>query len=781
VSSHASWLRRGRTRRVALAVGAMAIVAAGTTLAPSFAGAATPSSASDAVAGGLTPLPAAQGYWTTAADGGVFAFQSPFYGSMGGQPLAAPVVGMAPGPDGRGYWEAAADGGVFAFNTTFFGSMGGKPLNQPVVGIAATSDGGGYWEVAADGGVFAFGDAGFYGSVGGKPLNQPVVGIAATPDGKGYWEVARDGGVFAFGDAGFYGSMGGKRLNQPVVGIAATNDGSGYWEAAADGGVFAFGNAEFYGSMGGKPLNQPVVGIAATPDGKGYWEASRDGGVFTFGNAQFQGSMGGTPLNAPMVGIASSQSGQGTPEDDESLVWGACNNSQDVPGNWQCANFAVPLDYDDPSKGTIELSVSRLGATDPAARVGSLLWNPGGPGSAAATEVMGFENALPPEIRSDFDLVAFSPRGTEGPSLAQCPESPTIPDPDATDPTTTQPWLQENTSANAACAAAVGEEQPYLGTWETAQDMDTVRAALGDDKLTYLGYSYGTRLGAVYAERFPDRIRAMVLDSNMNPSGGVAEFGRGKGAADNNTFQRANTVCGPNGSSCGIDQSFLDVYQAAVAKTPVTLDDGMVVTASELQSSIWTSLIGVAGSPPAQYQQTVDGIAIGLAAMAAGQPASLPGGSGSTGSVVAGLNPGNANVALSAINCDDYSDRPDADTINGVVTDAAAAAGSINTSSAGAFFSGLCSGWPQGDHPVQSIAADPTVPVVVIGVTQDPLTSYVWSQQMAQAIAGSSFVTYQGGVHGASFGAGSTCINTAVSTYLVNPTDPPQNGLVCSD
>jgi pimeloyl-ACP methyl ester carboxylesterase len=779
MSSRVSWLRRGVVRRSALAVGAVSIVVGGTMLAPSFAGAVAPSS-SDASAGAITPLPAAQGYWTVAADGGVFAFQSPYYGSMGGHPLAAPVVGMASGPEGRGYWEAAADGGVFAFNTTFFGSMGGMPLNQPVVGMAATADGGGYWEVARDGGIFAFGDAGFYGSMGGKPLNQPIVDMAVTPDGMGYWEVARDGGVFAFGDAGFYGSMGGKPLNQPVVAMTATSDGGGYWETAADGGVFAFGDAGFYGSMGGKRLNQPVVGIAATPDGKGYWEVAADGGIFTFGNAQFQGSMSGTPLNASMVGITSSQSGQDTPDDNESLDWGACNNSEDVPGNWQCANFTVPLDYDDLSKGTIELSVSRLGATDPAARVGSLLWNPGGPGSAAATEVMGFEKALPPEIRSDFDLVAFSPRGTEGASLAQCPDTPTIPDPDATDPSTTQPWVAQNTSVNAACAAAIGAELPYLGTWETAQDMDGVRAAVGDAKLTYLGYSYGTRLGAVYAERYPDRIRAMVLDSNMNPSGGVAEFGLGKGAADNATFQRANTFCGPNGSNCGIDQSFLDVYAAAIAKTPVTLDDGTVLTASDLQSNIWNSFVGIAGSPPAEYQATMVGIASGLAAIAAGQTADLPGGSDSTGSLLAGLQPGNANVALSAINCDDYSDRPDADTINGVVTAAAAATGSINTSSAGAFLSGLCSGWPQGDHPVESITATPTVPVVVVGVTLDPLTSYAWSQQMAQAIAGSSFVTYQGGVHGASFSAGSTCVDTAVSTYLVNPTDPPQNGLVCS-
>ena len=197
-----------------------------------------------------------------------------------------------------GYWEVAADGGVFAFgNARFYGSMGGRPLNAPIVGLAATPDDHGYWEVAADGGIFAFGDAKFHGSMGGTALDAPIVGMAATPDGHGYWEVAADGGLFAFGDARFYGSMGGRPLAAPIVAIAATPSGGGYWEVAADGGLFAFGNAAFYGSMGGRPLDAPIVGLAATPDGQGYWEVAADGGIFAFGDAAFYGSMGGQPLN----------------------------------------------------------------------------------------------------------------------------------------------------------------------------------------------------------------------------------------------------------------------------------------------------------------------------------------------------------------------------------------------------------------------------------------------------------------------------------------------------
>ncbi len=249
------------------------------------------------------------GYREVASDGGIFGFgtlgSGAFFGSMGGRPLDAPIVGIAATPDDDGYWEVASDGGIFSFGSaTFYGSMGGRALNRPIVGMAAAPDGHGYWEVASDGGIFSFGSAQFYGSMGGQQLNRPIVGMAAAPDGHGYWEVASDGGIFSFGSARFYGSMGGRPLNRPIVGMAGTPDGHGYWEVASDGGIFTFGNAGFDGSMGGKTLDAPVVGMAARGDGSGYWEVASDGGVFNFGTAPFLGSMGATRLNEPVVGIA---------------------------------------------------------------------------------------------------------------------------------------------------------------------------------------------------------------------------------------------------------------------------------------------------------------------------------------------------------------------------------------------------------------------------------------------------------------------------------------------
>ncbi len=240
---------------------------------------------------------------------------APFLGSTGAIRLNSPVMGMAATPSGRGYWSVAADGGVFAFgDARFLGSTGALRLARPMVGMAANPSGNGYWLVSSDGGVFAFGDASFHGSTGALRLTAPVVGMAATPSGRGYWLAAADGGIFAFGDARFAGSTGSLRLNSPVVGMAATATGAGYWMVAADGGIFAFGDAVFAGSTGSLRLNSPVVGmaVAPTPRGRtGYWLVAADGGIFAFGDAEFQGSTGALRLTRPVVAMAAGNPGAG--------------------------------------------------------------------------------------------------------------------------------------------------------------------------------------------------------------------------------------------------------------------------------------------------------------------------------------------------------------------------------------------------------------------------------------------------------------------------------------
>ena len=191
------------------------------------------------------------GYFLAAADGGIFDLRRGALPRFDGRADHSMHrwSGSPPPPAVRATGSSRPTAASSTTATrSFYGSMGGRPLDAPIVGMAATPSGQGYWLAAADGGIFAYGDAVFLGSMGGQHLNQPVVGIAATPTGQGYWLVAADGGIFAYGDAVFDGSTGAIHLNQPVVGIAPYGNDAGYWLVAKDGGIFAFGGAPFLGS-----------------------------------------------------------------------------------------------------------------------------------------------------------------------------------------------------------------------------------------------------------------------------------------------------------------------------------------------------------------------------------------------------------------------------------------------------------------------------------------------------------------------------------------------------
>jgi hypothetical protein len=254
----------------------------------------------------VAPAQKPTGYRLAGADGGVFDYgQSTYKGSANTVPSKFPIVDIEETKDRSGYWETASDGGIFAYNAPYFGSMGGQFLQAPIMAMAPTPTNDGYWLVGFDGGVFAFGKAKFFGSMGGMKLNSPVAGIVPTPTGQGYWLFALDGGVFSFGDAVYAGSAAGQPLTVATSGMAPTPSGKGYWLTTTDGQVMPFGDAGNFGQVKNpKDLKGDITDIKATEDGKGYWLAAKDGGVFAFGNAPFYGSAGGLKLNSPVVAMA---------------------------------------------------------------------------------------------------------------------------------------------------------------------------------------------------------------------------------------------------------------------------------------------------------------------------------------------------------------------------------------------------------------------------------------------------------------------------------------------
>ena len=250
-------------------------------------------------------------------DGGTFARPWSFEGPNEGLRCVfseadrrkAPFVSLAAPTNGRVCWGATAAGDVVTLQqgnenpNPYYGSVAGTRLRAPIVGIEPEPSNFGYWLVAGDGGVFAFGAAAFHGSAGNLRLRRPIVGMAPRPTGWGYWLAASDGGVFSYGDAQFHGSTGGLTLRSPVVAIAATPTGNGYWLAAADGGVFAFGDAGFHGSGADFGLRGPIVSMVASSTGKGYVLVAADGAVFAFGDAPFMGSHANMRLGTPIVDV----------------------------------------------------------------------------------------------------------------------------------------------------------------------------------------------------------------------------------------------------------------------------------------------------------------------------------------------------------------------------------------------------------------------------------------------------------------------------------------------
>src|SRR5215213_1611977 len=207
---------------------------------------------------------------------------------------------------------------------------------------------------------------------------------------------------------------------------------------------------------------------------------------------------------------------EATPEaTPTSLAWSACSDAD----GWECGILPVPLDYGDPTGPIIDLSLTRLPATDQAGRIGALVINCGGPGCPTVTILHQLGTLLfPDETRAQFDLVGFDPRGVGESGQIDCRpdyEAYYALDPSPDDDAEWESWLAGGRAFAASCAHNAGDLLPFLGTENVVSDMERLRQALGEETISFLGLSYGTSIGARYADRYPDRVRAFALDSAL--------------------------------------------------------------------------------------------------------------------------------------------------------------------------------------------------------------------------------------------------------------------------
>ncbi|WP_426364563.1 alpha/beta hydrolase [Streptomyces sp. E-08] len=461
---------------------------------------------------------------------------------------------------------------------------------------------------------------------------------------------------------------------------------------------------------------------------------------------------------------------------DQKLKWRDCG----VEG-FQCATLRAPLDYAKPDGEEVQLAVSRVRATGPGKRLGSLLVNPGGPGGSAVGYLQGYAGiGYPAPVRARYDMVAVDPRGVARSEPVECLTGPQMDAYTQVDQTPDDTAEINGLSAAfkdfaAGCEKRSGQVLPHVSTVETARDMDILRAVLGDAKLTYVGASYGTFLGATYAELFPDRVGRLVLDGAMDPSLSALDLNRDQTGGFETAFRAFAADC-VRTTDCPLGTGSVAEAGEAMKKFFRDVDADPVPTGEsrELGESLATTGVIAAMYDEGAWPQlrealtgAMNGDGSGLLALADSYYEREADGT------YANLMSANA-----AVNC---LDLPPA--FKGPA-DVQKAVPSFEKASP-IFGKGLawaalnCTYWPTPPtgHP-HRITADGAAPILVVGTTRDPATPYHWAQSLAGQLSSGTLLTYEGDGHTA-YGRGSDCIDTAINGYLLEGT-PPQDGKRCS-
>lgn len=474
----------------------------------------------------------------------------------------------------------------------------------------------------------------------------------------------------------------------------------------------------------------------------------------------------------------------------QKVTWQTCEDDED----YQCATVQAPLDYDDPAGDRIGLALKKLPASS-GKPIGTLLVNPGGPGGSGL-EYVGEKETFSKDLRRSYDIVGFDPRGVGESTPVTClsPEEISEAAEAVKQGKSTQELEKEESTGkeeNSAEGAAESAKElardceensakgllDHVDTASVARDMDMLRALSGDSKLHYFGASYGTYLGARYAEIFPDNVGRMVLDSAQDPSLQQAQLRIDQAAALERTLDAYIESC-QAGFGCPLTGDFEEgraklkefVDRAKTEPVPVGETDRSL-SAQDIVSGIGNLLYDDRVWPElneALSKAMVDNDATALDAL---------------------FNPEDPDedpqevarkfanqTADRAIDCQDYPVRGDQATWD---AEAAAIKEAAPIMGEGlAYQDAFCQGWGHhSGHEPAEIKAAGAAPILVLGVTGDPATPYEWAQALAAQLESGRLVTVTGNGHGAYQRLGD-CVNDAVDTYLLRG-ELPGEDLTC--
>jgi pimeloyl-ACP methyl ester carboxylesterase len=477
----------------------------------------------------------------------------------------------------------------------------------------------------------------------------------------------------------------------------------------------------------------------------------------------------------------------GEPVAGGSVDWGSCPAFPDiaVPADAQCGEVLVPLDYSKPEGPRARIALARLPATGE--KIGSLLLNFGGPGLTGADTMMEWIEYYPAQVRERFDLVGFDPRGVGRSRPAVECNTDAENDRDRAEPGTVITGITSNVGNTAPEVAEENEEtEDYvrrcaektdkdllanLGTEMVAKDMDRIREAVGDDKLNYVGFSYGTLIGAVYAELFPERVRAMVLDGAVDPAVDPMQAILDQAVASQKAFDAYAADCARKSRDCplGTDPGkAVDRFHALVdplEDRPAPTNDARGLSYNDALTAVWQALFS-----PNDWEPLTAALtdlrdrkpADDLLAMADDYN-----GRNSQGHY------DNTNDAFHAILCADFE----------YPTDGAAWAEHDRKYRASAPFAShgastghalrlSCAFWPVPADDVSGAVSAPGLPrVLVISTTGDPATPYLDGVHLAEQMD-AALLTVEGTQHTAAF-YDVPCVDDIVAAYLVDLTLPP--------
>ncbi|WP_241826942.1 alpha/beta hydrolase [Streptomyces graminilatus] len=465
--------------------------------------------------------------------------------------------------------------------------------------------------------------------------------------------------------------------------------------------------------------------------------------------------LAGTAVAAPSAG----------PQPSGRIAWEPCE-APSGQGTFECGTLTVPVNWKKPHGETIELALNRHPATNPARRIGSLLINPGGPGGSGVDFAFGAPESFSPALLERFDIVGFDPRGVARSNPVRCDSDRVTARagllyPDSAASFTT--LRRANRALGVSCRALTGSLVDHMDTTSVIRDMDAIRAGLGEKRISYYGVSYGTGIGQQYAERYPRRVRAMTLDSNMDHSLGTWDYQRTETIAIEEEYGQFADWCARTPSCVLHDRDaralFGSLYKRAKAGELVLPGDPPhTVTTRDLQDVAFVNMYDPDDWPQfAQYLADLDAAnpAAARSLRQRGAPVGFP---------------------YFPVTCQDYNFNVRSyGTLARYERRLARLAPVTRLSSLAWTDLTGCQNWPaKVANPPHRLRVKGTPPILMTNSRYDAATPYSWGSDAARQIGREAvLLTYDGAGHGDYWL--SPCARAAIDKYLLTLKTPRRN------